>query len=70
MKTTMIDFTIYFTYIFLDRHYTMKTNALHKVGNYSSYISRRDRNTFPGFTAKLSGGRRMDRMELGSRKQF
>lgn len=70
MKTTIINVTTYFTYIFLDRHYTMRTDVLHKVDNYSSHVSRRDWNTFPGFTAKLSQGRGMDHMELGSRKQF
>lgn len=50
MKTTIIHFTIYFTYIFLDKHYKVKANVLHKVGNYSSHMSRRDWNTFQGFT--------------------
>lgn len=50
MKTTIICFTIYFSYIFLDEHYKVKANVLHKVGNYSSHMSRRDWNTFPAFT--------------------
>lgn len=42
MKTVILNFTIYFTYIFADRHCSMNTNVLHKVVYYNSPVSRRD----------------------------
>lgn len=64
MKTIILSFTIYFTYIFVDTHYNMKTNALQKVGYYHSYVSRRD---FSRLCSKAITGKRNG--SHGARKQ-
>lgn len=57
---------INFTCIFVDRHCSMKTNVLQKVGYCHSHVSR----TFPSFIAKLSQGRGIDSMKLEAKNSF